>query len=342
MAVSVQAGSLVPGLRSVPGQRKLIAQAVEELIWCVSGKAIRAAIVPRRKDIWRCAFVAQPIEEIVSRGIDDAAVSWFSEEPSFCFLADPFGVWEGDVLHVFAESYDYRTRHGVIERLSFDRNNTLIDRRESLREAWHLSYPFVFEGEGATWMLPEAHRSGRLTLYRAHGYFDDWRPEYRIDLDCVPVDASILRWEGRWWLFYASAASKMSKLAHLHVAWAEKLCGPWISHPANPVRIEQSSSRPGGKPIVIGGKIMLPVQDCVATYGGAIRPLWIGSLDESEISAEAGEALAIPSSASPYSEGMHTLTACGPVTLIDCKRIDRSLTGLALDFRRAFAGYAAR
>nr|WP_235829502.1 formyl transferase [Croceicoccus estronivorus] len=257
-------------------------------------------------------------------------------------MADPFGLRGEDCLHVFVESYDYRTRHGVIERLLFDGRNVLVDRRVSLREPWHLSYPFVFEGEGAIWMLPEAHRSGRLTLYRAHRDLDDWRPECVIDLDCIPVDASILNWQGRWWLFYSSAASKTSKLAHLHVAWAENLCGPWVFHPKNPVRIASDSARPGGKPIVMDGRIMLPVQDCSRTYGGAIRPLWIDLQSEIGILAEAGEPLAIPSSAYPYSHGMHTLTACGPVTLIDCKRIDRSLAGLALDLRRAFGRYAAR
>ena len=296
--------------------------------------------MPRRKDIWQSGLVAQPIADIVAAGGIDEPVRWIAQEPEFQFLADPFG-WRDEQgrLHVFAEQYDYRTRHGTIERLLFDGAMRLIDRRPCLVEPWHLSYPQVFAGEGATWMLPEAHRSGGLTLYRDHGGLLDWRAECQIMLDCVPVDASILWHEGRWWLFYSPATSKLTKIAHLHVAWSERLCGPWVPHPANPVRIDQRSARPGGTPTVIDGHIMLPVQDCAVTYGGAIRPLWIERLDEAGFEAEAGEALALPASAGAFAEGMHTLTACGDVTLFDVKRIDRSLRGLALDLRRGLGGF---
>ncbi|CDO35447.1 hypothetical protein SAMN06295987_104149 [Novosphingobium mathurense] len=284
----------------------------------------------------------QPVEAVLESGIAADKVRWLGAEPEFTFLADPFGYRFGDHLHLFAEQYDYRTRHGVIERLTFDGGFDLVERKLVLREPWHLSYPFVFEGEGATWMLPEAHRSGRLTLYRACGELEDWRAECEIALDCVPVDASILRYRDRWWLLYSSAASKADKLGSLHVAWAETLCGPWTPHPGNPVRLDRASSRPGGTPVLLGDRIMLPVQDCVRTYGAAIRPLWIDRLDENGFQAEAGTPLTVPADAPQPCEGMHTLTACGDVTLFDVKTVDRSLAGLALDLRRSLGGFAAR
>lgn len=296
--------------------------------------------MPRRKDIWRCGLVRRPIETIVSAGGIADPVTWLAEEPAFEFLADPFG-WPGDdgTLHIFVEHYDYRTRHGRIEALVVDGEMQLLDRRPCLVEPWHLSYPQVFAGEGAVWMLPEAHRSGHLTLYRDHGNLADWRAESSIGLDCVPVDASIL-WHGdRWWLFYSPATSKLAKISHLHVAWSDKLCGPWTPHPANPVRVDRRSARPGGTPVAIGERIMLPVQDCAETYGGAIRPLWINRLDEAHFEAEAGEVLGLPGTAGAYRDGMHTLSACGDITLFDVKRVDTSLTGLALDLRRLIGGY---
>lgn len=284
--------------------------------------------------------MAQPIAEVVASGSIHGAISWLEEEPDFQFLADPFG-WRGEDghMHLFAEHYDYRTRHGTIERLAFDEGMTLLDRRPCLIEPWHLSYPQVFAGDGAMWMLPEAYRSGGLTLYRDHGGLTDWRAECRIALDCIPVDASILYHEGHWWLFYSPATSKTTKVSHLHVAWADSLCGPWTPHPGNPVRIDRRSARPGGMPVVIGDRIMLPVQDCMDSYGGAIRPLWIDRLDDGHFSAEAGKAVLPPETAGNYCEGMHTLNACGDVTLFDVKRIDRSLRGLMLDVRRGLGGY---
>ncbi|MGD9665488.1 MAG: formyl transferase, partial [Novosphingobium sp.] len=244
--------------------------------------------MPRRKDIWRCAIVDKSLEQLVAHGYRDAAVTWLPAGPEFTFLADPFGIRDGQLLHVFVEHYDYRSRHGTIERLTFDDKRTLINRAPALHEAWHLSYPNVFRAEGAIWMLPEAHRSGTLTLYRAHGHFDDWRAECTIALDCVPVDASVLYHQDRWWMFYTSAASKRSKVADLHLAWAERLTGPWTCHPGNPVQRDPSSSRPGGTPVVADGRVMLPVQDCTRSYGAAVRPLWIDNLHETTFSATAG------------------------------------------------------
>lgn len=296
--------------------------------------------MPRRKDIWKCGFVAQPIEKVVAAGGIDDPVSWLPDEPSFEFLADPFG-WRADDGHlrIFAEHYDYRSRHGAIEILTFDEAHRLVDRRPCLREPWHLSYPQVFAAEGAVWMLPEAYRSGTLTLYRDHGGLTDWRAECRIMLDCIAVDATILRWNDRWWLFYSPATSKATKLSYLHVAWSHSLCGPWTPHPANPVRVDRLSARPGGTAVEIDGRIMLPVQDNSTTYGGALRPLWINRLDEQHFEAEAGAALSLPPSAGLYRDGMHTLSACGDITLFDAKRIDTSIRGLALDLKRNLGGY---
>jgi len=298
--------------------------------------------MPRRKDIWQCAIVDRACGELIERGFDGAAVRWFPEEPDYTFLADPFGIRDAQSLHVFVERYDYRTRHGTIERLTFDDGFDLVERRPALGEAWHLSYPCVFEADGEVWMLPEAHRSGALTLYRAHGRFEDWRAECRIALDFLPVDASPLRHEGRWWLFYTSAQDKRSKIADLHVAWAESLCGPWTAHPGNPVRRDPASSRPGGTPVVLDGKIMLPVQDCTRTYGGAIRPLWIDRLDEIGFSASAGPPLGLPDGSPPKCEGMHTLSACGEVTLVDVKTIESSLFGLRIELGRLLGRYGSR
>ncbi|MGE4410663.1 MAG: formyl transferase, partial [Sphingobium sp.] len=240
----------------------------------------------RRKDIWRCGYIESPVSDIIAAGRLPSPVRWLEEEPDFCFLADPFGWRPGDGnTHLFVEHYDYRTRHGIIESLVFDPAMRLQERRPCLVEPWHLSYPQIIEGEGALWMLPEAHRSGGLTLYRDHGGLLDWRPECRIELDCIPVDATILRRGDHWWLFYAPADTKLSKISHLHVAWADRLTGPWTPHPGNPVRVDRTSSRPGGSAMEIGGRIMIPMQDCSRTYGGAIRPLWIDRLDEGHFQA---------------------------------------------------------
>jgi hypothetical protein len=291
--------------------------------------------MPRRKDIWRCGLIRKPAAELLQDGaLAQAEAAWLDEGGEFTFLADPFGWRDETGFHLFAERYDYRTRHGAIDVFDFDAALKLAGRRPCLEEPWHLSYPAVFAGDGAVWMLPEAYRSGKLTLYRQVGGLTDWRAECTIALDTLSVDTTPLRYRGRWWLFYSPATTKATRFGHLHVAYADRLTGPWTPHPKNPVRIDRRSCRPGGTPLVLGDRIMLPTQDCSKTYGGAVRPLWITRLDETGFESEAGEPLPFPANAPPGTEGMHTFSACGDVTLVDVKRIDRSFRGLMLDLKR--------
>jgi len=280
-------------------------------------------------------IVESPIDEILKRGsIADVAVHWLPSMGSFQFLADPFGLWRNGVLHVFVETYDYRVRVGAIETLTFDSTFRLLNRQVVLKRPWHLSYPFVFEGEGETWMLPEAHRSNALTLYRAIDFPFGWEAAGSIALDDVAVDATPLFHEGLWWLFFSSAARDVDKMRTLHAAWAERMAGPWHMHPQNPLRVDVSGARPGGTPVIIDGRITLPVQDCSRTYGGAIRPLVIERLSTEHFEARAGDAIKAPQRFAPFVEGLHTLSSAGPITLIDAKRTELSAHGLAIEIRR--------
>ncbi len=296
-----------------------------------------------RKDIWRPAIVERSLQDIVvAGGIGDAPLHWLPEQRPYAFLADPFGLWRDGLLHLFVERFDYRDRRGTIDLLVYDRHFHLIEQREILAEPWHLSYPFVFEADGETWMLPEAHRSGRLTLYRAVDFPLCWKPAAVIPLDCVAVDATPFHHEGRWWLFYTSAGDRQSKVAELHVAHSERLTDGWRPHRQNPVRQDPVSARPGGTPFLINGKLLLPVQNCLTTYGGAIGMLDIGTLTPERFSARLDGPIAPPDSVAPFAEGMHTLSAAGPVTLIDVKRTRLSVRGLAIEARRELARLPAR
>ena len=298
--------------------------------------------MPLRKDVWRVGLARARAADLLAPGALAAAdIQWLPPEGPLRFLADPFGLWRDGRLYLFAETYDYAGRVGAIDLLVFDEGLNLLERRPALREPWHLSYPLLIEDGGETYMLPEAHKSGKLTLYRAHAFPDDWRPEAVITLDAVPIDATPLWHEGRWWLFYTPAGTKAEKVSALHVAHAPRLTGPWTPHPLNPVRFDAASSRPGGTPLIVDGGIVLPVQDCTRTYGGAIRPLRISVLTPERFEASAGEALTSPPSFAPYRAGLHTLAAAGDVTLIDAKRLVISPRSLMQDAARRWRKFRA-
>lgn len=298
--------------------------------------------MPRRSDIWRIGLVDAPIATVANPGaLERLAIHWLDAGPAFTFLADPFGLTREGRLHLFAEAYDYRTRHGVIDRLELDQDLQVVARRTVLREPWHLSYPFVFEAEGETWMAPEAHRSGAFTLYRAEAFLDRWAPAARLELDSPAIDPTIFRRDGLWWLAYAPDGPQSTKQGRLHLAFAEHLLGPWRPHPGNPVRIGRAGSRPGGTPFEADGQLMLPVQDCAGTYGRAIRILRIERLTPDAFEASPGSVLEAPQAAGAFRDGLHTLAACGDLTLVDVKRVDRSLGGWGIDLGRALGRWRA-
>lgn len=293
-----------------------------------------------RRDIWRLGLVRAPIQAVVEAGaLDGFPIDWRPTGPPLTFLADPFGIWRDGTFNLFAEAYDYRTRRGTIVVQRFDAALQLLDQQTVLAEPWHLSYPFVFEAEGETWMLPEAHRSGTLSLYRAKAFPRTWERVASFGLDAPAVDATPFRWEGRWWLAYSPGGSRAARQAHLHLAFADRLTGPWTPHPANPVRVDRSSSRPGGTPFEDkDGGLVLPVQDCTTTYGGAVRLLRLLELSPHSFRAEAGGAITPPAQATPFLDGLHTLSGCGDLTLVDVKRVDRSPGGFAVELGRRLSG----
>jgi hypothetical protein len=296
-------------------------------------------------DIWKLGIVDAPLAEVIASGLENRAIHWIEEPAAFAFLADPFGIERAGQLHVFAEAYDYRARLGRIDVLTFDRSLSLVDRRPCLREPWHLSYPIVIEDAGERWMLPEAYRSGQLTLYRASDFPYSWAPAVTIELPACAVDATPFQHDGLWWLLYASTPSP-GRPASLHLAFAEQLRGPWRAHPSSPLSDDPRGSRPGGTPLVVNELLCAPMQDCSVTYGGAVRPLWFDRLTPNEVSWRLGEPIGPPASAGAFRDGLHTLSAVGTRTLIDVKRIERSWRRLPTDVlgrsRRAVRGWRAR
>ncbi|MEO5640485.1 MAG: formyl transferase [Sphingomicrobium sp.] len=291
--------------------------------------------MPRRCDHWRIGVVEAPIEAIARAGsLEPFAIDWLDEPGDFRFRADPFGIVRDGLVHLFAEAYDYRDRHGRIVHFTIDPDGRSSPPRVALAEPWHLSYPQLIEDGDETWLLPEASKNGGLTLYRARDFPLGWERAATIALDVVPIDATPFRHDGRWWLAYASGVDREGAMSRLHLAFAEQLAGPWTPHPLNPVRIDRAAARPGGTPFRLDGRLVLPLQDNVGTYGAAIRLLEVTTLTPDAFAAAPGARIAAPSSAGRYREGLHTLSACGELTLIDVKRVDRSGRGWLIDLRR--------
>jgi hypothetical protein len=276
--------------------------------------------------LWRSAIVRQPAAQFTQETLLRNEPVWLPTPARWAFRADPFGIWHGGRFYVFVETFDYRDRRGRIEVLTYSGELELLSIDLALQEPWHLSYPFVFASDGEIWMLPEARRSGKLTLYRATDFPLGWNAELSIPVQVGALDATPMFRNGKWWLFYCLRQSQPERANQLHIAFAHRLEGPWLDHALNPVRVSLANARPGGTPILGDGHIDLPVQDARSSYGGALRRLRITVLDEERFEAEDGPWLGPAAKFAPFDDGVHTLSSAGTVSLVDLKRIDGSIS----------------
>ena len=96
-------------------------------------------------------------------------------------------------------------------------------------------------------------------------------------LEGVPVvDASVVPFQGRWWMF--ATVANLGAAHNLFLWHAPDLIGPWTPHHGNPVKTDARSARPGGTPFTMDGRLYRPSQDCSATYGGGITVCRVDSL----------------------------------------------------------------
>lgn len=275
-------------------------------------------------DLWRSGFIRRPLAEMVAAdGPAADEIVWLPNGGPFQYLADPFAIERDGRVTVFAEWFDYRIRRGEIHAFTYDRDDRLTDQAVALAEPWHLSYPTLLEDGGELFMLPEGYKSGGLILYRCTRFPDRWEPAARI-LDTPAIDATVVRHQGRWWMFHALPGPDDRAMRELHVRWADSLTGPWTPHPLNPVMSGWSVSRPGGTAFHLDGALHLPVQDCDGAYGVAINLLRIDRIDPEGFAAEVVRRFEPGALLSGFGDGLHTLSGSGSVSCIDVKQVTSS------------------
>jgi hypothetical protein len=185
-------------------------------------------------------------------------------------------------------------------------------------------------------MIPESHRAGEIVLYRAKKFPNQWERETTLLANTAGAESSVVWHEGKWWMFFTIVGPQARDQRELHLAHAENLTGPWHPHRLNPIIDDRSGARPGGTPFIgHDGKLILPVQDCSRTYGGAIRFVKFTLLTPDHVLTERLDStLTGDLASSTHVDGLHTLSACGQLTLIDAKRITRPWSRYAINLKR--------
>lgn len=194
--------------------------------------------------------------------------------PADRFWADPFAWSQGGRRFIFFEEYPFETRIGRISVLELGADLTpLGPARPIIDEPRHLSYPFVFRYEDQIYLIPESAGSRRIDLYRCTSFPFEWTWERTLMEGVNAADATLFEHDNRWWLFCAARQGKIRINESLFGFHAQSpLSEHWTPHPGNPLVLDYSGGRPGGRIFrAPSGQLIRPAQDSVPRYGYGLR-----------------------------------------------------------------------
>ncbi|UJW77382.1 glucosamine inositolphosphorylceramide transferase family protein [Rhizobium sp. SL42] len=196
--------------------------------------------------------------------------------------ADPFLLEHEGEVYLFYEAYapgDGKA-HIAVSRLVGNRVERL---GIALNCPHHLSYPFIFRHDGQLFMMPETNQARRLEIWRCVEFPLRWELHSTALEGQSPADSTLTQFNGRWWLLtnLSDFHAYEDHCSELHIFEVD---GPdlktVVAHRNNPVVIDSTTARNGGRPFVQDGKLYRPSQrNEFGIYGYGLNIMEIEQLD---------------------------------------------------------------
>lgn len=288
---------------------------------------------------WNIGIVKKPIDLLAETGIsENKAVMMPVPKPS-CFRADCFAYSDRGKIRIYFENYNYRIRKGNISYIEYTENTGFVNEMTLLSKPYHLSYPFIFSLNSDLYCVPETFENKQVDLYRIDAQSGCLKFCKTLLSNTSATDSTLFFDNGKWWFFCTLNSCKPNE--ELHLYYSENFDGPYIVHPANPVKTDIRSSRPAGGLFLKDGYIYRPAQDSSKTYGGRIAINKINKLSIYEYSEETVNFIE-PLKQNKFRQGIHTICDVGDYTVFDAKRY--IFVGLAFtyQFNRKFNKFLRR
>ena len=245
-------------------------------------------------------------------------IRWLPRPAKGTYLADPFGIAHDGRVFAFCEGFDYNRNKGIILYFEISPDGTVSPPKVAMELAFHLAYPFVFEADGRIYCIPETHEAREVGLYAAERFPDRWKKVSTLIPEFAGVDSTIFAHGGRWWIFCTNR--DMGPNRALFGFHSRALTGPWEPHALNPLKRGRVGTRPAGTPFVHKGDLYRPSMDSSRTYGRRIIIHKVRNLTPTEFEEEPARVIE-PFRSGGYADGIHTISAAGPITLVDGMRV---------------------
>lgn len=190
------------------------------------------------------------------------------------FWADPFVITREKKHYIYFEKVRYGENKGNISLVEVTRKSDLskLEPKVVLERPYHLSYPFLLEEGEELYMIPETAQNRTIELYRCVQFPDRFEPVMNLMEDVHAVDTTVLKHQGRYWLFCNMVENPgSSSYDELFLFSSECLeTQDWEPHPMNPIVSDCRRARPAGAILEEDGKLFRPAQICTPKYGYGI------------------------------------------------------------------------
>ena len=217
-------------------------------------------------------------------------------------VAHPFMIIVGSRYYLFFTAKNDMS--GEVSGIGLAESSNGVDwkyRRIVLKEPFVLSYPYVFKHQNDYYMIPESYTEKFVRLYRATEFPDKWTHERDLLTGDNFISASVVEHAGMWWMFVGRPGNET-----LRLFYASDLKAQWREHPLSPIVAKNPDiARPGGRALVIDGKLYRIGQDCDPTYGNQALAFQVTDISTTTYKEEIGTPLVKATSKGWNADAMH-------------------------------------
>jgi hypothetical protein len=269
---------------------------------------------------WVIGITHGDIKEIIRTKTFNQDIKWLPIESKSHFFADPF-ILESrtGITKIIFEDFSVVNNYGNISLMTLDRNLKEIRRKVLLDTKSHLSFPFIFTDDSKMYVIPESVQSGRLSVYE----YDPLTETMRFIDHLLPYalyDPVLIWKDGKYWLFGSIFENR--EVYKMHIFYSDRITGPYIPHPGNPVKSGLDGIRGAGHIIEVDNELYRPAQNCANSYGESITINRITRLDEIDYAEESYMEIKTGDKDSRKNQvfKIHTLNVAGDLIVVDGMR----------------------
>jgi len=282
---------------------------------------------------WAIGIVQADYSSIAEQGKMPENSVLFQYKERHRYPADPFVVSTEKGLRIFFEHYSYHQGKACLSSIILQENGTFTAEKQISHHSTHKSFPFVFEYDGTTYVMPEQIETGKVDLYSWDESNETLTFQNTI-LDRPLADPVLLLHQNTWFLFGSESGVHVNNT--LSLFYSDNPENKFVNHPLKYITFDPRGARMAGSFFTFNGKLYRPGQDSHIYYGKRIAVFEV--LELTKVTYKEQFVYYIePCNNSHLRNGIHTMQISPPYVIFDGKKYVFSIQGFLLKIKQRFS-----